>query len=401
MTSTSEGLLSAVDDHTTELVSTAVRRQLVIRTTGIFALDNPALGDAVADRRPLVVWTPSVERLYGDELRSYFSVHCPSGFECFLLRRTEESKTLGAVTDICEFAAEAGLRRTSPMVAVGGGVCTDLVGIAAAVFRRGVPHLKVPTTLIGLVDAGIGTKNAVNHAGRKSILGTFHPPEASILDLNFVATLPRRHVVNGMAEIAKVALVIDERLFDLLESSGSQLVDSRLREPALEADALVHRAVHGMLAQLAGNVYEWGDYRRAMDFGHTFSPYIEVASEHEVLHGEAVAMDMALSLCLSSALGLMDDASRDRALRLLLSLGLDLAWCGIDVHKLWESLQSICEHRAGHLNLCLPTGIGIHTFVDLPDIDVTMLRRAHDHLAAVRIGRVATEEDPVSWRSSR
>jgi 3-dehydroquinate synthase len=384
MTPASESRLSAVDAYTTELWSTATRRQLIVRTTDLFHRDNEVLATALSGRRPLVVLTPSVDRLYGNRIREYLRHHCADGFHTLLLRRTEQSKTLDAVTEICEFASEVGLGRTDPMVAIGGGVCTDLVGIAAALFRRGVPHLKVPTTLIGLVDAGLGTKNAVNHAGRKSVLGTFHPPEASLLDPGLVASLPRRHVVNGMAEIAKVALVADHRLAGILESQGASLVDSGLAMPAAEAELLVTYAVDGMLDQLARNLFEWAGYTRAMDFGHTFSPHIEVASEHDVLHGEAVGMDMAMSLCVSNTHGLIGDAECQRGLHLLRSLGLELTWCGLDVHKLLDSLPSICEHRAGRLNLCLPTGIGSHTFVGLADIDVTMLRHVHDRLTALQ-----------------
>ena len=384
MTLASEARLSVVNAHTTELWSTATRRQLIVRTSDIFHRDNDVLATALAGRRPLVVLTPSVERLYGNRIRDYLRSNCPDAFPTLLLRRTEQSKTLSAVTEICEFASEVGLGRADPMVAVGGGVCTDLVGVAAALFRRGVPHLKIPTTLIGLVDAGLGTKNAVNHASRKSIMGTFHPPEASLLDPGLIASLPRRHVVNGMAEIAKVALVADHRLAEILESHGTSLVDSGLSMPTAEAERLVTYAVRGMLEELARNLFEWTGYARAMDFGHTFSPHIEVASEHDVLHGEAVAMDMAMSLCVSNALGLIGDAACQRGLDLLLSLGLELTWWGLDVHKLLESLRLVCEHRAGQLNLCVPTGIGRHTFVDLADVDVTVLRHAHDRLTALQ-----------------
>src|SRR2546430_4926088 len=358
MTPTSEARLSVVDAYTTELWSTATRRQLIVRTSDLFHRDNEVLATALAGRRPLVVLTPSVDRLYGTRICDYLRQHCAEGFHTLLLRRTEQSKTLDAVTEICEFASEVGLGRADPMVAVGGGVCSDLVGIAAALFRRGVPHLKVPTTLIGLVDAGLGTKNAVNHAGRKSILGAFHPPEASLLDPGLVASLPRRHVVNGMAEIAKVALAGNHRLAGILESQGTSLVDSGLVMPAAEAELLVTYAVHGMLDQLAGNLFEWAGYARAMDFGHTFSPHIEVASEYDVLHGEAVAMDMAMSLCVSNTLGLIGDAECERGLHLLPALGLELAWCGLDVHKLLDSLPPTDEHRAGRLNPGLPPGIG-------------------------------------------
>jgi 2-epi-5-epi-valiolone synthase len=376
MTTAPDGALHVLPDGTLELVSHAVRRQRIVHSTDLFATGNRTLADAIGDRRPLVIYTPAVERWYGDRLHRYLTEYCPHGFDAMLLDRAEHSKTLSAVEMICKRAAEAGLRRTSPMVAIGGGICTDLVGLAAAVFRRGVPHLKVPTTLIGLVDAGIGTKNAVNHAGRKSLVGTFYPPEMTILDPAFIRSLPRRHVANGMAEVAKLATVTDAYLFEVLERSGATLVRTQLGQPQADAIAVIERAVHGMLDELAGNLYEHV-YQRAMDFGHTFSPYFETASRHTVLHGEAVAMDIALSAALAAEIGILAPSDRDRILGCLRALGLESTWPGTDCHALRDSLTAVREHRDGALNLCLPVGIGAHTFIGQHDFDLTILKRAH------------------------
>jgi 3-dehydroquinate synthetase len=379
-----DGALHVLSDGTLELVSHAIRRQRIVPSMDLFATSNQTLADTIGDRRPLVVYTPAVERFYGRRLHHYLTEHCTRGFDAMLLARTEDGKTLSAVEEICERAAEAGLHRTSPMVAIGGGVCTDLVGLAAAVFRRGVPHLKVPTTLIGLADAGIGTKNAINHVGRKSLVGTFHPPEASILDPAFIRSLPHRHVVNGMAEVAKLATVLDADLFEVLERSGATLVRTRLGHPPADAVVVIERAVRGMLGELAGNLYE-RVYQRAMDFGHTFSPYFETASKHAVLHGEAVAMDIALSATLAAELGILAPGDRDRILGCLRALGLDSTWPGTDCGALWASLTAVCQHRDGALNLCLPTGIGTHRFIGLRDFDVAVLQRAHDWLKTSQI----------------
>lgn len=388
MTSASDSTLRVLTDDALELVSHTVRRQRIIRTTDLFSVSNRTLADAIGDRRPFVVYTPAVDRFYGRRLRRYMTDHFPRGFDTMLLARAEDSKTLSAVEEICKRAAEAGLRRTSPMVAVGGGVCTDLVGLASAVFRRGVPHMKVPTTLIGLVDAGIGTKNAVNHAGRKSLVGTFHPPEASILDPVFIRSLPRRHVVNGLAEVAKLATVIDADLFEVLERSGPTLVRTRLEHPTPDAAVVTERAARGMLSELADDLYEHV-YQRAMDFGHTFSPYFETASHHAVLHGEAVAMDIALSAALAAELGILSCGDRDRILGCLRGLGLDSTWPGTDCLALWDTLAAVCEHRNGALNLCLPTRVGAHTFVGLEDFDAATLQRVHTWLKTSEL---------VTWR---
>jgi 3-dehydroquinate synthetase len=357
------------------------RTQRVRHTSGVLDVDNPVLREAVGGRSALVVCTPTVYRPYGDRIRYYAAtLSTPSSAQIMTLDRGESSKSLGAVVEVCERAATSRLLRTSPIIAVGGGVCTDICGLAAALYRRGIPHIKIPTTLVGLVDAGIGTKNAVNHGGHKSILGSFHPPELSILDAGFLSTLPVRHLRNGLAEIVKLAIVADPALFELLAHHSSDLLRSGFRAPVDARDEVLHRSVAGMLGQLSENLFEQVDYRRKVDFGHTLSPYIEVASEHEVLHGEAVAMDVALSAQIASNLGLLDARNLDRILSLLSGLGLDLAWAPTRVDVMWSALSTVHEHRNGDLHLVVPTGIGSCAYLGLDVVTPQVLRDAHEQL---------------------
>lgn len=363
------------------LGSTLSRLQQVHHTRGVFDPDNPVLREAVGSRQPLVVCTPSVDRLYGQQLREYLrTLPFPPAHGVVVLGRNEVSKSLDAVVEVVEHAAVGGLLRTAPIVAVGGGVCTDVCGFAAAVYRRGVPHIKIATTLVGLVDAGIGTKNAVNHGDHKSLLGSFHPPEHSILDPGFLLTLSVRHLRNGLAEIVKLAVVADPALFDLLTRFGAALLRSGFRSPADAGEQVVGRAVDGMLGQLSENLFEHLDYRRKVDFGHTLSPYLEVASGHTILHGEAVAMDVALSSQLACDLGLLGAADLDRILGLLTGLGLDLAWPLTQVDALWATLSTVREHRNGDLHLVAPTGIGSCTYLGLDALTPRMLQDAHQRL---------------------
>jgi len=361
--------------------STLHRSHQIRRINGVFDINNPVLREAVGDRSALIVCTPTVDRLYGQLIRDYVTtLPTPSSIEVMVLDRGETSKSLDAVVEVCERAAASRLLRTSPIVAVGGGVCTDICGLAAALYHRGIPHIKIPTTLVGLVDAGIGTKNAVNHGGQKSSLGSFHPPEHSILDAGFLSTLPVRHLRNGMAEIAKLAVVADPPLFDLLWRHGVGLLGSGFRSPADARDEVLRRSVDGMLSQLAENPFEQVDYRRKVDFGHTLSPYIEVASAHAVLHGEAVAMDVALSSQVAHRLGLLDAQHLDRILALLSGLGLPLAWAPTRVDAMWSTLSSVHEHRNGDLHLVVPTGIGSCAYLGLDAVTPQVLGDAHEQL---------------------
>ncbi len=368
-------------DEALQLDSALHRTQRVRHTSGVFDIDNPILREAVGGRSALVVCTPTVYRLYGAGIRDYVStLPRPSSVEIMVLDRGESSKSLDAVVEVCECAASSRLLRTSPIVAVGGGVCTDICGLAAALYRRGIPHIKIPTTLVGLVDAGIGTKNAINHGGHKSNLGSFHPPEHSILDAGFLTTLPVRHLRNGLAEVAKLAIVADLALFELLDRHGLDLLRSGFRAPAAARNEVLQRSVAGMLDQLSQNLFEQVDYRRKVDFGHTLSPYIEVASEHEVLHGEAVAMDVALSSQIAHDLGLLHARDLDRILSLLSGLGLSLVWAPTQVDVLWSTLSSVNEHRNGDLHLVVPTGIGSCAYLELDAVTPQVLKDAHERL---------------------
>src|SRR5262249_55497766 len=150
---------------------------------------------------------------------------------------------------------------------------------------------------MGLIDAGIGIKTGVNFDRHKNRIGTYFAPRRAYLDTHFLRSLDERHVANGIAEIIKMAIVKDARLFELLEENISSVVEDRFCGKEAYREILV-RATTGMLQELAGNLWEHV-LERIVDYGHTFSPTLEMAALPELLHGEAVAIDMALSLVLA------------------------------------------------------------------------------------------------------
>lgn len=330
-----------------------------------------ALRDWLDARPALIVTTPTVHRLYGDALRDAFrgreqapmlTLHC-----------SELDKSLDHVLDVCEQAAAIGIGRRGVLVGVGGGVCTDIVTLASALIRRGVDYARVPTTLVGLVDAGIGIKGAVNFASKKSFLGCFQPPSAVFLDPTFLRTLPERHMRCGFAEIVKMGLACDQRLFACIEEHWP--VFGTTGSPAIR-DA-VWWSVERMLEQLESNLYEDRGFERVVDLGHTFSPTLESASRHGLLHGEAVAIDIALSCVLANERQTMTEAERDRVLALLQRMGLDL-WSDLLTSPICRgALEEAARHRGGHTNLVLPRGIGSVDFIgDSHEISDAEIERA-------------------------
>ncbi len=345
----------------------------VITTSNLFHPSNPALlaaGHRINARRFVVV-DAAIEAHYGEAMRAYFDHHriqarivsFPGG---------EENKTLEHYLRILrELEAFPIYRRDEPILAIGGGVLTDLVGFVAASYRRGVPYIKVPTTLMGYVDASIGIKTGINFNGSNNRLGAFHPPRLVLLDKAFLRTLPRRHLLNGVCEIIKLAVIRDAELFDWLEWYGPESVEACFQNQ--QGEAILHRAIQGMLEELEPNLFE-DDLERKVDFGHTFSYGLEARYPDHLLHGEAVLLDILLSSLIAQARRLLSGWEVERLFRLVHSLGFELDYNLLDPSLLWESLVERTYHRNGLQRVPLPKEIGQCVFVN--DIDRQEIERA-------------------------
>lgn len=334
----------------------------VITVGDVFHPENPVLSRSVAafdGARRLAVVDATVDRLYGERIRGYFEHH---GVEARIVpvEVDERRKTMATVSGLVDEIDRFGVDRHEPILAIGGGVLLDVVGLTAGLYRRGTAHVRVPTTLVGLVDAGIGVKCGVNHERHKNRLGAYHPPRAVLLDRGLLATLDRRHIANGMAEIVKMALVRDACLFDLLVGQGPGLLDTKFQE---HGEQILDRAVDGMLDELGGNLWE-STLERLVDFGHAVSPVIEMLALPELLHGEAVAIDMALFTTVSCGRGLIGVDDRNRVLDLLRSMELPVTHELLEPTVLRDALVEVSRHRGGRQRLPLPTSIGTARFVD-------------------------------------
>ncbi|WP_309134160.1 sedoheptulose 7-phosphate cyclase [Cellulomonas sp.] len=327
--------------------------------------------------RRLVVVDSNIDLLHGAAIRAYFEHH-DVHYEVLVVEANETRKDFGTAARIVEKLDEFGIaRRSEPIIAVGGGVLMDVVGLSASLYRRGTPFVRVPTTLIGLVDAGVGAKTAVNFNGHKNRLGTYAPAELTLLDRTFLSTLDRRHISNGLAEILKIALIKDFRLFELLEQHGPLLLDEKFQGLTATGDeaarAVLHAATHGMLEELQPNLWET-TLERCVDYGHTFSPVVEMRALPALLHGEAVCVDMALTTHLACRRGLLSETDRDRVLAVMAALELPTWDPVLDPDVLVRALADTVRHRDGEQRLPLPVGIGGVTFVN--DVTADEIRAA-------------------------
>jgi len=251
------------------------------------------------------------------------------------------------------------------------------VVLAASLYRRSTPYIRVPTTLMGLVDAGIGAKTGVNHNTHKNRLGSYFPPKIIFLDRTFLASLESRQLSNGLGEILKMALVKDQRLFELLEEHGDRLIEGRFQINVI-AEEVLNRSIHGMLEELQSNLWE-EQLDRLVDFGHTFSPAIEMRALPSLLHGEAVCIDMALSTALSLGRGLVSRSEADRIFSTMRTLRLPTGHQLCQPEFLWQALQEVVKHRDGLQRMPLPVGIGAATFVN--DVQLSEISDAARMLA--------------------
>ncbi|MBK7862425.1 MAG: sedoheptulose 7-phosphate cyclase [Archangiaceae bacterium] len=349
------------NNRTWEVRATRAVNYDVRETSDVLSPHNPTLliGGRGTSRRFVVV-DEVVYASREEQLRAYFEHH---GVEARILpvTATEPNKSFELFFSLArELDAFRLNRRTEPIIAIGGGVLTDVVSYVASCYRRGVPCIRVPTTLMGLIDAAIGIKTAVNFDHGKNRIGSFEPPFAAILDRGFLATLPMRHILNGVGEIMKLALIRDAQLFELLEKEGKAAIDDRFQTQGRE---ILRGAIGGMLEELEPNLWE-ENLERATDFGHTFSPVLEMKDVDGLLHGEAVAIDCAFSVVLSQQRGMITKATSDRALDTMARLGLPLYHPMATPDLFLEGLEERTAHRDGYQRAPMMVDIGKYQFLN-------------------------------------
>jgi 3-dehydroquinate synthase len=276
---------------------------------------------------------------------------------------------MALVTELHGRFARERLDRQSTVLVIGGGAVLDAAGYAASITHRGLRVVRMPTTVLAQNDAGVGVKNGVNATGVKNFLGTFAPPFAVVNDLDLLSTLPTREARAGMAEAVKVALIRDARFFEWLESNAEPLAQC---EPAA-LEVLIRRCAQLHLEHIAssGDPFETGS-ARPLDYGHWSAHKLEVLTGHELRHGEAVAIGMALDARYAERKGLLKPANLERVCRVLETIGLRTehpALCQTASGRpaVLEGLQEFREHLGGNLTIPLLTDIG--RFVEVTEVD--------------------------------
>jgi 3-dehydroquinate synthase len=361
-------------------------------TRDVFSWENLTLVRAIARREPerrhrlFVVVERAVAEAHPcllDDIARYAQVYrerlalvrAP-----LVLEGGERCKDGDLVPQLHSAFEQHGLDRQAFVVIVGGGALQDVVGYAAATAHRGVRVVRIPTTVLSQSDGAVGVKNGINAFGKKNFLGTFAPPFAVVDDFDFLATLPARETIAGLAEAMKVALVRDASFFGFLRQNSIAL---RACEPEIVA-RVVRRAAHHHLDHIAsaGDPFEL-ESARALDFGHWAAHKLEIMTNHELCHGEAVAIGCALDAVYSAAAGLLAQEALDPIISTIEALGLPTYHAALDYEAgsrrvVLDGLSEFREHLGGEPGITLLESIG--RGVEVRDVDPELMLRAIDWL---------------------
>lgn len=265
----------------------------------------------------------------------------------------EQYKTLETASKIYDGLIEHRMERTSPVVALGGGVVGDIAGFVAATYLRGVPYVQVPTTLLAQVDSSVGGKTAVNHPLGKNLIGAFYQPRAVFIDPQTLSTLDKREFRAGLAEVVKYGIIRDSKFFAYLEANAAAL-NSRGEEliHAIERSCEIKAEVVGADEKEAG-------IRSILNFGHTFGHAIETQSGYGTfLHGEAVSLGMVMAAEFSARLGLSEPGVEKRIESLLSALELPVNPPALSGNLLIDSMKLDKKVSGARMRFVLTSGIG-------------------------------------------
>lgn len=337
----------------------------------IFNIDNRDIlknGTQGPGSRRIIVIDQKVRDLYISNIIQYLE-HYEIDYHITIIDATESNKNIDSLMYLLKEIESFGLtRKSEPIIAVGGGVLLDIVGMASNLYRRGVPYIKVPTTLLGVVDVSVGVKTSINFLDRRNRLGTYYPPIAAFLDMSFFSSLENVEISSGLGEILKMGVVKDKRLFEILKNHGEELFLSKFLE-CNYANEVINRAVNGMKNELEDNLWE-KNLQRYVDFGHSFSPIPEMRSliddnVETLTHGEAVTLDVILSSVISYLRGMLSKEDVIDIYTTTRSLGLRTYHPYFEKPNiLLEALNDTVKHRNGDQNLPIPKHIGDSVFIN-------------------------------------
>lgn len=302
--------------------------------------------------KAVVITDTTVRELYADTLSRGLT---GAGFDISVLEIPpgEEQKTLEAAGGLYEKLTGAYAERTTPVIALGGGVIGDLAGFVAATYMRGVPLIQVPTTLLAQVDSSIGGKTAVDHGRLKNMIGVFYQPRLVAADVATLKTLPEVEFASGMAEVIKTSAILSRELFSYIEDNMEK---ARARDAAV-LEEIVSRTARLKAGVVARDERESG-LRAILNFGHTVGHTVESASAFGLKHGQAVAIGMVAEAKISNRAGRIKESDVTRLKAVIGEAGLPVDIPQLDVGEMMTAMRHDKKVAAGKIRFVLLNAIG-------------------------------------------
>ncbi len=325
----------------------------IIAGQGILGSAAEYLAPFVKGRKCLLLTDSNVGPIYAKKVSEMLTAAGAEAFT-FTFPAGEENKTLETVGGICSYAVKHGLDRSSLIVALGGGVCGDIAGFAAAIYMRGINFIQIPTTLLAAVDSSVGGKTGADLPEGKNLIGAFWQPKLVLMDPEVLTTLPFKEIRCGLAEVVKYGVIMDAPLFEKLEQNTDKLnaVDLQFYTE------IIARCCE-LKAQVVAADEREGGLRAILNYGHTFGHAVELVSNFSLAHGEGVAIGMNMVAELAVGAGLLDRAVAVRQRKLLEKIVLPCSFpAGGDPEKIYAGMLKDKKKVGSRLNLIIPLEIG-------------------------------------------
>ncbi len=330
----------------------------LLARTGLWLKEKGFSGKAV------IITDTTVKDLYGDALSQGLT---NAGFKVTTLEvpAGEEQKSLETAGRLYHELTSAHAERTTPILALGGGVIGDLAGFVAATYMRGVPLIQIPTTLLGQVDSSIGGKVAVDHGQLKNTIGVFYQPGLVISDIDTLKTLPATELANGLAEVIKSAAIRNKIFFSYLESSLGRI------KPL---DVAVLEEIVFQTARIKAEIVEKDEkdlgLRSILNYGHTIGHAIESASDFQLQHGKAVAIGMTAAARISNRMSILDENEVVRLKNIIEKAGLPTEMPNLKIEDIFSAMKHDKKVLQDKVRFVLLKSIGNAFITDEVSLDL-------------------------------
>ncbi|GAB35160.1 3-dehydroquinate synthase [Gordonia otitidis] len=328
-------------------------------TIGRGLLNEVAEAATGADR-VAVLYQPTLAQT-AEQVREFLA---DKGFDAHRVEipDAEAGKDLSVAAFCWDVFGRIGLKRNDKVIALGGGAATDLAGFVAATWMRGIGVIHIPTTLLAMVDAAVGGKTGINTDAGKNLVGSFHEPDAVLIDIATLETVPRNEIIAGLAEVIKTGFIADPAILDSIEADPAAATDPT--GPVLPE--LIRRSVQVKANVVSADLKE-SSLREILNYGHTMGHAIERRERYRWRHGAAVAVGLVYAAELARLAGRLDDETAERHRSILELVGLPTTYDADAFPELLEGMSGDKKNRSGLLRFVVLDGLAKPDRLEGPD----------------------------------